>query len=137
MRVADECATQVDYDIDEGLGGQEESKLGTGALLSASKEHSARIVQTESKKHPASRSALQTPARQFSPKLMDKRGAPLPKKSKQPNRGGASKHPNNTMNSKKTDPIVVVESHKKFIQQKENEVRKRSSARHNSLIQFQ
>jgi len=51
---------------------------------------------------------------------MERRGAPLPKKSKQP-------HHNNTKNGA---PIVVVESHKKFITAKQKEIEEsvRSSA---------
>lgn len=58
---------------------------------------------------------------------MDKRGAPLPKKFKPQIRVGGAVSKNQVVssaanNTKKADPIVVVESHKKFIQQKENEV---------------
>ena len=61
---------------------------------------------------------------------MDRRGAPLPKKRQQRNAGRA----NNTHAN--GNAIVVVESHNKFIKQKQDEISFGPSQQSNSLIQF-
>ena len=56
--------------------------------------------------------------------LMDKRGAPIPKKANRTKKG----HHGYKRNPKQQDPIVVVESHSKFInaKQKENAAARKS-----------
>ena len=77
----------------------EETKGSTSRKISGAKDH--RYIQSEAK---ANTSTMNTPTREFSP-VNDRRVAPITKKQQQ-----------RLAAKQKRDPIVVVESHKKYTQ---------------------